>query len=189
MPLIKICGVKDPAMAKFCAACGADYIGIVFALRSKRCVSFSQAQRIAAAAKEAGAIPVGVFVGMGAKEIVATAEKAGIAHIQAYGLDEPLPLEFYRFYPDRKEMPLRQDKDFLLLDGAEPGSGKRFDWDRFVPPSVAWFLAGGLNGDNIDAALLRLKPQGVDVSSGVETDGEKDPEKIKAFIEKVKKYE
>ena len=139
MPLIKICGVKDPAMAKFCAACGADYIGMVFAPGSKRYVFLEPAQRIAAAAKEAGAIPVGVFVGMGAKEIVATAEKAGITHIQAYGLDEPLPSRFCRFYPDRKEMQLRQDKDFLLLDGAEPGSGKRFDWDRFVPPLLLGF--------------------------------------------------
>lgn len=189
MPLVKICGVTDPAIATFSAACGADYIGIVLYSRSPRVVSLKQAKEIAAATKAGGALPIGIFVGASAAEIIASASEAGIGHIQAYGLAEALPSEFCRFYPDGCGGVFRQGSDFLLVDGPEPGSGKRGDWDLLTPPDAPWFLAGGIHCGNVDEAMLRFSPQGIDVSSGVETDGNKDLGKIEELIKRVKAYE
>lgn len=189
MPLIKICGITDPGTAQFSIDCGARYIGIVFAPSSKRFVRETQAKVIAEAVKKAGAVPVGVFVDKSAEEIMAMADKTGIQHIQAYGLTEDLPEQYSRFYVNEKDRILRKDTDFIIMETAQPGSGKTFDWDQFVPPSSAWFMAGGLDINNIGEAIARFKPTGVDVSSGVETDGKKDREKIRAFIKRVKTYE
>lgn len=189
MPLIKICGIKDPATAQFSAECGADYIGIVFAPSSKRFVSLPLAKLIAEAAQKAGAIPVGVFVNMGAQEITALADKTGIRFVQAYGLTEELPQQYSRLYVNERERVIQRPSDFILMETAEPGTGKTFNWDKFVPPSSAWFIAGGLSISNVGEAISLFKPTGVDVSSGVETDGNKDREKIRTFIEQVKTYE
>ncbi len=91
MPLIKICGIKDPKTARFAAECGADYIGIVFAKASKRCVRFEDAAAIATAAKAAGAKPVGIFVDQTADEIERIADQTGISIVQTYGLVGELP--------------------------------------------------------------------------------------------------
>ena len=79
--------------------------------------------------------------------------------------------------------------DFLLLDHGGGGSGEAFDWSILKDFDRPYFLAGGLNPDNIAAALIKVRPPGVDVSSGVETDGYKDRRKIAAFIKAVRKFD
>ncbi|UUZ79443.1 phosphoribosylanthranilate isomerase [Paenibacillus sp. P26] len=94
--------------------------------------------------------------------------------------------------------PLRPYTDAVLLDTYDPvyggGSGKAFPWDA-IPPFQAWcreagirlIVAGGLHPDNVRGSLDTYGPDGVDVSSGVETDGVKDITKIKSFVERVKR--
>ncbi len=83
----------------------------------------------------------------------------------------------------------QSERDFLLFDHIDSGKGKSFDWAKFVPPTnFPWFLAGGLNLDNIHSAVQQLKPTGIDVSSGVENQsGEKDIRLIEKFIKEARR--
>ena len=78
--------------------------------------------------------------------------------------------------------------DYLLFDAPVAGSGQTFDWGQLDTTGLAqpFFIAGGLNEDNVEEAIQHFTPYAVDVSSGVETDGQKDHEKIRRFIERVK---
>jgi phosphoribosylanthranilate isomerase len=73
----------------------------------------------------------------------------------------------------------------LLLDNGR-GTGESFDWDNLEDVDRLYYLAGGLDPDNVRAAIDRYAPYGVDVSSGVETDGRKDPDKIRRFVNAVR---
>ncbi|MDR2047357.1 MAG: phosphoribosylanthranilate isomerase [Clostridiales bacterium] len=81
----------------------------------------------------------------------------------------------------------RGKADFLLIDSGKGGTGKTFDWRKIRGIEPPFFLAGGINLSNIDAAL-RLNPYAVDISGGAETDGEKDGEKIRLLTERVGRY-
>ncbi|MES2122208.1 MAG: phosphoribosylanthranilate isomerase [Chlamydiota bacterium] len=187
MPLIKICGVTDPETAQFAAEQGADFIGIVFAASSKRCVSVPRGKEIADAARSKGAVPVGIFVEHAAEEIIAICSETQIACVQAYRNCD-LPAHLARFY--LSEASPRKGVDFLLMESDQPGTGKTVDWECFVPPAYAeWFLAGGLDSENVEDAIARFHPFGVDVSSGVERAGKKEKELIEKFIRKVRRYE
>lgn len=76
--------------------------------------------------------------------------------------------------------------DFVLLDSGT-GTGKKFNWELIKNIDRPYILAGGLDPDNVGEAVSALHPFGVDVSSGIETDGFKDPEKMKAFVLNVRK--
>ncbi len=78
--------------------------------------------------------------------------------------------------------------DYLLFDAPVAGSGQTFDWGQLDTTELSqpFFIAGGLNEDNVEEAIQHFSPFAVDVSSGVETDGQKDHEKIRRFIERVK---
>jgi phosphoribosylanthranilate isomerase len=80
---------------------------------------------------------------------------------------------------------IEKEVDYPLFDYARPGSGRRFDWSLLARVTRPYFLAGGIGLGNIDEALA-LKPYCIDVSSGVETDGVKDPRKIKELVERVR---
>ena len=79
--------------------------------------------------------------------------------------------------------------DFVLLDSGTGGTGQTFNWSLIDDFNKPYFLAGGLSIENIKTALDMLSPYALDVSSGIETSGKKDPEKIKAFIQTVRQHE
>ena len=188
--LVKICGVKDPETAAFAAQCGADFIGCILTAGFRRSVDASTALSIARAARAAGAQPVGVFVSASQEEIELTCQQLGIDCVQAYNGPAILPPHLSRFYVNSPEAELRADCDFLLMESADPGSGKSIDFDTFTPPqNKPWILAGGLTPENVEGLIQRYRPSGVDVSSGVEVEGKKDFNRIRAFIEKVQEYD
>ena len=76
----------------------------------------------------------------------------------------------------------------MLLDGGQ-GSGQTFDWRKIESMNRPFFLAGGLNPENVEEAVRRLHPCAVDVSSGVETDGHKDEEKVRQLIRRVREMD
>lgn len=84
------------------------------------------------------------------------------------------------------EEPANSSAGYILLDSGKGGTGKSFDWSIVKGLERPFFLAGGLHPDNVREAISRLHPYAVDVSSGVETEGKKDPEKIRRFIEAVR---
>jgi phosphoribosylanthranilate isomerase len=204
-PAIKICGLKTPEMATFCAQMGAQFVGVVFSPPSPRHVDVPTASLIAAAAHQAGIIPVAVFSLASDDDIIDICQKTNISCVQLHG-DVPrlalqtLPDFLQKIYvipqnnhgitkvnPQHLDF-LRPEKDFILFDGEKGGSGQTIRWDSLKPPkNLRFFLAGGLNVENIMEAIQATHPFAVDVSSGVEyVVGEKSKELIQQFIAKVK---
>lgn len=194
--LVKICGITSPEMATYAAKRGAAYIGIVLCQKSVRYVSLDNAKIIAEAAKLAGAIPVAVFTETNADEIVRMANVIGVDVVQLHGRLSRAALtdlqqKFQVIYAvdDSHQIPstLRSDKDFLLFDGVQPGSGQILNWTEIkLPKNMRCFLAGGLTAKNVAEAISIVKPYVVDVSSGVErAPGVKDEALINSFIESV----
>jgi len=209
MTRVKICGIKEPSQAIAAAGAGADYIGIVMA-PSKRQVDIEQARAIAAAVRGSGTLSVGVFVNIPATEINRIAKHCNFDRIQLSG-DEPWEYVQELHRPAIKAIKISKEYSsekllnelsggykkanyyFLpLLDcavnGSYGGSGKSFNWTvaRKAAGRYRFVLAGGLTPENVGEAIASARPWGVDVSSGVETNGRKSIDKIKKFISAVR---
>jgi tryptophan synthase beta subunit len=199
---IKICGITHPEDAKEAALSGADYIGIIFSPRSKRGVSLSLAKKIALAAKQNGAEPVGVFIDETIDQILSLCKKTELSIVQLHRLPSEQEISALRkhysiictisvaldgSFQKKQKLP----KDVCpLFDSLNGGTGLAFDWEEFSPPTnTPWILAGGLNAENVATAIHRLNPYAVDVSSGVEypNNNRKDPVLLKSFIQAAKK--
>ena len=171
---------------------GADYIGFVFA-PSKRQVTLDQAAELAKLIPE-DVKKVGVFVSPSRVELLEAIDKIGLdlvqVHAQVAGdLFEDLPCaSIQAVQVDGKGHVPNSQADYLLFDAPVAGSGQTFDWGQLDTTGLAqpFFIAGGLKEDNVVQAIQHFTPYAVDVSSGVETDGQKDHEKIRRFIERVK---
>ena len=195
MAKVKICGLFRDEDIAIINKEKPDYIGFVFA-KSPRQVDLETAQRLAAQVAP-GILKVGVFVN-GDPDLIAQLAKLKIIDLaQLHGNEDndyigalkkltDLPLiKAVKVGPDTDLAALDLDVDYYLLDGPTPGSGESFDWNRITQLSRPYFLAGGINLDNIDAAL-RVGCYGIDVSSGVETAKIKDENKIAALVRRVK---
>ncbi len=179
---IKICGLTDPGTAHFAIEAGAQFIGILFSSRLPRKVSMKSAHEIVRAVRSSGAEPVGVFVDESLEEMMQIIRELDLRTVQLHGEEAKracygLPQELVIIYVvDDDPLPDRLDpkKDFLLFERREPDSrGFRF------------FIAGGLNAGNIEKGILRHRPHGIDVSSGVESSlSRKEPLLIEQFIRK-----
>ena len=102
---------------------------------------------------------------------------------------QDLPKQTIRAVQVGKDVTLPETSaDYLLFDAPVAGSGETFNWQELESQNVTkpFFIAGGLTEDNVADAIRFFRPYAVDVSSGVETNGKKDQEKIKRFIERVK---
>ena len=192
MTKVKICGLSTKEAVKTAVSAGADYIGFVFA-PSKRQVTLEQAAELAKF------IPsyiqkVGVFVSPSQAELLEAVDKVGLDFVQVHGkvvdkLFENLPCgSIQAVQIDEGGHVPNSQADYLLFDAPVAGSGQTFDWGQLDTTELAqpFFIAGGLNEDNVARAIQHFSPFAVDVSSGVETDGQKDHEKIRRFIERVK---
>ena len=192
MTKVKICGLSTKEAVKTAVSAGADYIGFVFA-PSKRQVSVEQATELAKF------IPshiqkVGVFVSPSRAELLEAVDKVGLDLVQVHSrvaddLFDDLPCaSIQAVQVDGNGHVPSSQADYLLFDAPVAGSGQTFDWGQLDTTELAqpFFIAGGLNEDNVARAIQHFTPFAVDVSSGVETDGQKDHEKIRRFIERVK---
>lgn len=198
---VKICGIKTAEAASHAVENGADALGFVFA-KSKRKITVLQAQKIIADIP-AHVWKVGVFVNEDAGAIQQIAETAGLTHIQLHGDEDP---DDYRSFglPLIKAVSVKSQGDLEKIDGIEAefilldsppaeyqgGNGLSFEWDlanALKNSNTKVILAGGLDSVNVSKAIAKVHPLMVDVSSGVETNGEKDLVKIKEFIKSAKK--
>ena len=207
MTRIKICGIADVETASLCARLGADYIGLVFA-ESRRQVTPEQAMEMTHHLLGLPRRPklAGVFVNEPAYEVNRIAEYCRLDRVQLSGdedvdycsrIDRPL-IRATRIGGDTsvEEIESRiiaaRPRTIHLLDcrsaGGYGGSGEKFDWGilKDLDPVLPVAVAGGLTPENVEELILRYHPWGVDVSSGVETHGHKDPAKILAFIRAVR---
>mgnify|MGYP002743936138 FL=1 len=192
MTKVKICGLSTKGAVETAVSAGADYIGFVFA-PSKRQVTLEQAIELAKIIP-ANVKKVGVFVSPSRAELLEAVDKVGLDFAQVHGqvvdkLFENLPCGSIQAVQidEGGDVPNSQ-ADYLLFDAPVAGSGQTFDWGQLDTTELAqpFFIAGGLNEDNVARAIQYFSPFAVDVSSGVETDGQKDHEKIRRFIERVK---
>ena len=192
MTKVKICGLSNIEAVETAVSAGADYIGFVFA-PSKRQVTLEQAAELTKIIPT-NVKKVGVFVSPSRAELLEAVDKVGLDFVQVHGqvvdkLFENLPCgSIQAVQVDGDGHVPNSQADYLLFDAPVAGSGQTFDWGRLDMTELAqpFFIAGGLNEDNVARAIQHFSPFAVDVSSGVETDGQKDHEKIRRFIERVK---
>lgn len=198
--IIKICGIRDSEMAVQAAAAGANLIGIIFHSPSSRYVCLDQAVEISRSARKSGALPVAVFVNHTDVEMRRICETADIQIVQLHGKKARshhhlLPNEYQRIYvqtvsntgelqTDDGLRYLDSDRDLILIDHMDSGHGKAINWRAFhYSLHFPWILAGGLTSSNVIEAINVLQPDGVDVSSGVESfKGNKEISLIQQFI-------
>ena len=192
MTKVKICGLSTKEAVEVAVSAGADYIGFVFA-PSKRQVILEQAAELATLIP-VNVKKVGVFVSPSREELLDAIEKVDLDLVQIHGqvaddLFESLPCaSIQAVQVDGDGNVPNSQADYLLFDAPVAGSGQTFDWAQLdtIGLTQPFFIAGGLNEDNVVKAIQHFTPYAVDVSSGVETDGQKDQEKIRRFIERVK---
>ena len=192
MTKVKICGLSTVEAVEATVLAGADYIGFVFA-ESKRQVSLEQAHELAKLVTGKTKI-VGVFVSPSLEDLEQAIGQVPLDMVQIHGtFDEALIPKISvpvirAIQLSDQEAKVTSPADFLLFDAPVAGSGQTFDWDLLKDQTIQqdFFIAGGLTVDNVRQARETFQPYALDVSSGVETDGRKDIEKIKAFIEGAK---
>jgi len=204
---IKVCGIMNPAELMQAALAGADALGFVVEIESSRhCLSagraaqlikivppFTKSVAVIAPQDVDGAVQLARQTGADVLQIHASLSAAEIAELKGRvrqklvaGLAAGCSLEQARSYA--------QSADALLLDtlagGKLGGTGAVHDWNKSAELArsleVPVILAGGLNPGNVAAAIEKVRPYAVDASSGLETSGKKDPEKVAAFVREVR---
>ncbi|MDE5764188.1 MAG: phosphoribosylanthranilate isomerase [Ruminococcus sp.] len=192
---IKMCGLRRDTDIEHANILLPDYIGYVFAGKSRRYITPQKASELTAKL-DRRIIPVGVFVDSPVSDVISLAESGIIKIAQLHGNEN----EEYISRLHKKnitvikafiiksghdiELANSSYADYVLLD-AGMGEGKAFDYELLTNISRPYFLAGGLSPENITEAI-KLNPYAVDVSSGIETDGFKDFDKMKKFTDSIR---
>ncbi len=201
MGRVKICGITNIEDAVAAAEYGADAIGFVFQSKSPRAITPDTAKNIVSALPPF-ITTIGVFVNESKLEIERIIRYVGLNIVQLHGNEPPDACQLNRKVikairvKDLTDLePLkRYDVSAFLLDTYSPhtmgGTGQIFNWDIAVEAKKFGriILAGGLNHENIEEAIKWVRPYGIDVATGVESNkkGEKDHKKLKLFIEKAR---
>ena len=198
MTKIKLCGLSRRCDIEAANALMPDYVGFVFAEGSKRRVTPAQAQALKNALSPR-IRTVGVFVDEAPATVAALLGGGIIDAAQLHGGEDAAYIRALRRMTDRPiwqafrvrtqvdvEQAGRSEADCILLD-AGAGTGTAFDWGLLDRVEQPYFLAGGLDTENVAGAIRLLRPFGVDVSSGIESGGGKDAEKMAAFVAAVRR--
>ncbi len=207
VPLIKICGIRTPSMAAHAAAAGADMIGVVHFAPSPRHLAASDAATVADAVR-GGPLVVALVVDADDATLDALVAGARPDALQLHGKETPartaeiaarygLPVAKAHGVASAADLAPVQLHDALpVLDAKPPkgadrpgGHGAPFDWSILsnLDGGRPYMLSGGLNAENVSAAVAAVRPYAVDVSSGVEIGGEKDAGRVSDFIDAVRR--
>ena len=202
MVRVKICGIKRLEDALAAVDAGADAIGLNFWRPGRRYIA-PEIARVIARALPPFVTRVGVFADEDAETIRKIAELCGLDALQLHGSESP---EFCRQFdrpvikgvkvggPQSIEGLARYSVAAFLLDAHVPGemggTGRAFEWGLAVRAKEAGpvILSGGLTPENVGEAIRAATPYAVDAATGVETGGQKDPAKIRAFVARVQEW-
>ena len=197
MTKIKLCGLSREEDIKAANILKPDFIGFIFAKKSKRFISRDKAMALKKIL-DPKILSVGVFVNEKPEVIAGYLEDKIIDIAQLHGNEDENYIKTLRKFmgkPIIKAFQIRGEKnlqeaeksiaDYILLDYGS-GDGKIFDWSLIKNFSRPYFLAGGLTPENVSEAIATLNPFAVDVSSGIEANGIKDIEKMKKFVNAVR---
>lgn len=195
---IKICGMRRPEDIEYANQTLPDYVGFILAKGFRRSITADQA-RAFKALLDPKIKAVGVFVDDPPDEIIALLEEGVIDMAQLHGQESEEDIVYIKAASGKTviktvkaenrymvESWLDTAADYLLFDSGA-GTGKTFDWGILEDVDRDFFLAGGLKPDNIGEAAGMAHPYAVDLSSGAETDGVKDLEKMRRAVEAVRK--
>ena len=216
MTKLKICGLRDVGNAVAAAEAGADFLGFNFVPGARRRLEVEDARNIIREYRRlrgnGGSRLVGLFAGQPLEEVESTVESCGLDMVQLCGDERPEYWDLLSM-PAIVQVKVREQRalseavsdtsllvgeavdhgQMALLDkyeaGVKGGSGRSFDWSiaEAIAKGHDFLLAGGLTPENVGGAVKTVHPWGVDVSSGVETDGIKDPIKIARFGAEVRR--
>ena len=198
MTKIKLCGLSRLCDMETANELKPDYIGFVFVSKSKRYVTYEKASELKSRlSPEIQA--VGVFVNKHPQDVAKLMQNDIIDIAQLHGDEDEDYITQLRLLTDKPIIKAFRIKtandiktakqsaaDYILLDSGA-GTGTAFDWDLIKSIRRPYFLAGGLDVDNVMGAVKELHPFAVDVSSGIEANGVKDKTKIAAFVAAVRK--
>lgn len=199
MTKIKICGLSRPCDIAYVNEAKPDFCGFIINVpKSRRNVSPDTVRQLVKTLSPE-VKPVGVFVNAPVDEITALVQDGTLSYVQLHGHEDEAYLAALR---QRIQVPIIQafkvscpedaaraeasSADYILLDNGSGGTGKTFDWTYLSSVTRPYILAGGLGPDNLPQAVSQLSPWGVDLSSGVETNGYKDREKVLAAVRAVR---
>lgn len=198
MTKIKMCGLSRPCDIDYANQVMPDFVGFVFAEKSRRCVSPEKALELRKNL-DGKIIPVGVFVNADIHFIAELVDMKIIDIVQLHGTEDeqyinelrkiitvPVIQAFKVCTPEDIKKAVKSTADYVLLDSGS-GSGKTFDHSLIQNINRPYFLAGGLTPENVGEISGRLQPYAVDASSSLETDGHKDLNKMTAFAQAVRK--
>ena len=190
MTRIKLCGLSRLEDIEIANELCPEYVGFVFAKKSKRFVTPAQVEKLRATLSKK-ILAVGVFVNENLATVSELLNAGIIDAAQLHGNEDADYIRRLRalttkpiikaFKVDNLTAAEKSSADFILID-AGAGDGKTFDWHILEDFGRDYFLAGGLNAENVSHAIKLLKPFAVDVSSGIETNGRKDAAKMREFV-------
>ncbi len=198
MTKIKLCGLSRPCDIEAANRLKPDYVGFVFAAKSRRYVTSEKAaelKRLLCPNIKA----VGVFVNEAPETVAGLLSDGTIDIAQLHGTETEEYIKILREFTDKPIIKAfhidsendisaaeNSSADYVLLDSGNGGTGKVFNWNLVRNIKRPYFLAGGLDTENVKLAVTELKPYAVDVSSGIETNGLKDKDKMSAFVANVR---
>ena len=199
MTKIKLCGMTRDEDIIVCNRLKPDYVGFVFWSKSKRLVTKEKAKHLKDLLDK-DIKSVGVFVDEDINYVKELFNEGIIDVIQLHGSEDEdyisnlknslkSPVIIKSFKADTEDninLSLKSSADYIIYDPGK-GDGMLFNWDKIKSVSRDYFLAGGLDSGNVGEAIRLLHPYCVDVSSGIESDGLKDAEKMTAFVESARK--
>lgn len=200
MTKIKLCGLLRPEDITVANEILPDYIGFIFWEKSRRYVTKETAAGLKASLSDS-IKTVGVFVDEDVSTVASYIDEGIVDAVQLHGnedeayiarlmsLTECTIIKAYKIGSSEDIINAASSvADIILLDSGK-GSGVTFDWELMKSIRKPFFLAGGLDCDNVQEALREYAPFGVDVSSGIETDGYKDPDKMREFVKRVRDFD
>lgn len=195
MPKIKICGLRRPQDILIANRYKPDFAGFIIDFpKSHRSISGQEVKNLRQNLDH-GIPAVGVFVDQPVQKVTDLLNDGTIDFAQLHGKESPEYINEVQKFTGKKvikafevktsediERALESPADYLLLDQGK-GGGETFDWSLITEKiDRPWFLAGGLTVDNLQQAIDTVHPWGLDISSGVETNGVKDEEKVKEVV-------
>ena len=199
MTKIKMCGLRRTEDIEFANRLKPDYIGYVFAEKSKRYIAPEKAAELTKLL-DADIVPVGVFVDETMENVIADVKTGAVKMVQLHGSESEdfvselkkrgIPVIKAFQVGSAEEIAAAEGScaDMVLLDSGK-GSGQTFDWSLIGSIRRPYLLAGGITAENAAQAIKQLRPYGVDASSCLETNGFKDFAKMTAFAQAVREAE
>ena len=198
MTKIKLCGLSRHEDIATANELMPDFVGFVFAQKSKRYVNKDTAERLKSQLND-GIIAVGVFVDSPIEEVAKLLNDGIIDGAQLHGKESNEYILQLRKHTDKpiikafcvksqSDIAMAQESiaDYVLLDSSAAGSGKEFDSELTKYVDRKYFLAGGLDEYNVQEVIRKFSPYAVDVSSGIESGGVKDKIKMEKFVNAVR---